>query len=82
MPYYDLRCKDSNCTGKLIDHLRGISEPNPACPECGGEVETDFSNASFVARVAPEVGNEKKYPPVIKEWLSKRHDQERRKGNL
>jgi hypothetical protein len=82
MPLYDFRCQNVTCSGKLDNFHKEMNELRPSCPLCGASMEVDFSNSSFVDRVSPSVGNEKKYPAVIKNWLDKRHDQERRKGNL
>ena len=37
MPRYDYTCAEGH---ELLDHVKTLNEPVPACPECGGVMET------------------------------------------
>lgn len=53
MPRYDITCPACRRTWEI---QRGINQPNPPCPDCGGAVEqlpstgTGFTMSGYAAR--------------------------------
>jgi putative FmdB family regulatory protein len=44
MPIYEYEC--TSC-GKVFDHMQKISDPAPACPDCGAVVQKRVTAGGF-----------------------------------
>ena len=46
MAKYDYKCSD--CGHEIIDHIKGMTEPHPPCPECEGKLEVVYNVSASV----------------------------------
>lgn len=56
MPQYEYECLD--CSHKFVD-IHKMSDPKPACTECGGKVKRLVSQSSFILKGDGWTVNEK-----------------------
>lgn len=46
MAKYDYHC--NNCGYEVIDHVKGMTEPHPPCPDCDGKLSVVYNTSASV----------------------------------